>query len=84
MPKVFFGPGPKSTTVLSLLSEFEEIKNSVPLTPNDPLGIFISKLSGFFSLIFPEIVFTLLINLDLSKQKRVVYFHKLLVLNSAI
>ena len=44
--------------MLSFLS-FDETRNSVPLTPKEPLGILISKLSGFFSLILPEIVFTI-------------------------
>jgi len=50
MPKELFGPGPKSNTVLSAL-ELAITTNSVPLAPIVPVGIFTSKLSGFFLLI---------------------------------
>ena len=58
IPKVLSGPGPNNKTVLSF-SELRETINSVPLTPKEPFGIFTSSFSGFFSLIFPEIVLTI-------------------------
>jgi hypothetical protein len=46
IPRVFFLPGPRRTTVL-FLSDSVTTTNSVPLAPIDPVGILTSKLSGF-------------------------------------
>ena len=46
IPKEFFLPGPRSTTVL-FSSYSVTTANSVPLAPTDPVGTLTSKLSGF-------------------------------------
>ena len=57
IPKEFFLPGPRRTTVL-FSSDSVTTTNSVPLAPIEPVGTLTSKLSGFCLLISPVIILT--------------------------